>query len=73
MEKLTRLSPVGLTPPRQRDGPDDRFGDYPEIERAADHHRTGIVKGRTGFVPSPPVDLSSDELRQVVKFAAESQ
>lgn len=57
----------------QSDGPDDGFCDHPEIKRAADHDRAGIIKCTASLVPSAPIDFSSDELRQVIEFAAESE
>ena len=61
----------------KRDGPDDRVGDYAQVERAMHGNRPGIEQGRAEggarLIPSAPVDFSSDQGRQAIELATESK
>ena len=58
-EVHTRLS-GGAYASGESDGSNNRFRNHAQIKRAADHDCAGIVEGAAGFVPSAPIDFSSD-------------
>src|SRR5580692_432447 len=62
---------------RQADGSDDRVSNDSEIECSSHRDRSGIergsAEGSAGLVPSAPVDSSSHQLGQAVKFAPEAK